>query len=75
MGNWEKKKIFTITLDNTRHNDRLLQHYYFLFDDSFICESGFLHVGCGAHELNLIVKVGLDVIDEVNYKIRKRIWK
>ena len=51
---------------------RLLQTY-FLFNGSSICGSEFLHVRCGAHVLNLIVKAGLDVIDDAIYKIRESV--
>ena len=67
------KKNFTITLDNEKYNDRVtrLLQTYFLFNGSSICRSEFLHVRCGAHVLNLIVKAGLDVIDEAIYKLEK----
>ncbi|XP_027176342.1 zinc finger BED domain-containing protein RICESLEEPER 2-like [Coffea eugenioides] len=69
------KKNFTITLNNAKYNDRvtrLLQNY-FLFNGSSICGSEFLHVRCGAHVLNLIVKARLHVIDEAVYKIRENV--
>jgi len=59
------KKIFTITLDNTRANDNKQD---MLCDTVNVharlpCRGEFFHVRCGAHVLNLIVKEGLKLID------------
>ncbi|TYH06314.1 hypothetical protein ES288_A08G146600v1 [Gossypium darwinii] len=59
------KKIFSITLDNASYNDVMVS--------SILCDSAFFQVRCCAHILNLIVKAGLELADDVVGKIRKGI--
>ncbi|TYI73207.1 hypothetical protein E1A91_D07G115200v1 [Gossypium mustelinum] len=56
------KKIFSITLDNASYNDVML-----------FCDGAFFQVRCCAHILNLIVKAGLELADDVVCKIRNGI--
>ncbi|TYG36744.1 hypothetical protein ES288_D13G087700v1 [Gossypium darwinii] len=59
------KKIFSITLDNASYNDVMVS--------SILCDGAFFQVRCCAHILNLIVKVGLELADDVVCKIRNGI--
>lgn len=68
-----EKKIFTLTLDNATCNngvvDVLKNHLSLM--RSLVCEGKFLHVRCGNHILNLIVKAGLEKVDAAIGKIRE----
>ncbi|TYG60684.1 hypothetical protein ES288_D07G086600v1 [Gossypium darwinii] len=59
------KKIFSITLDNASYNDVMVS--------SILCDGAFFQVRCCAHILNLIVKAGLELADDVVGKIRNGI--
>ncbi|TYG94373.1 hypothetical protein ES288_A11G184100v1 [Gossypium darwinii] len=58
-------KIFSITLDNASYNDIMVS--------SILCDGAFFQVRCCAHILNLIVKAGLELADDVVGKIRNGI--
>ncbi|TYJ42150.1 hypothetical protein E1A91_A03G068800v1 [Gossypium mustelinum] len=58
------KKIFSITLDNASYNDVML----------FCVMVLFFQVRCCAHILNLIVKAGLELADDVVRIRRKRFY-
>ncbi|KAL3344779.1 hypothetical protein AABB24_023960 [Solanum stoloniferum] len=68
-----EKKIFALTLDNATCNkgvvDVLKNHLSLM--RSLVCEGKFLHVRCGNHILNLIVKAGLAKVDAAIGKIRE----
>ncbi|CAN4094386.1 unnamed protein product [Withania somnifera] len=68
-----EKKIFTLTLDNATSNndvvDNLKNHLSLM--RSLVCEGKFLHVRCGNHILNLIVKAVLEIADVAIGKIRE----
>lgn len=57
-----EKKVFTITLDNAKANDsmlNILKHRLLSSNRSsngLLCNGKFLHVRCSAHILNLVVK-------------------
>lgn len=53
-----EKKIFTITLDNARYNDGLVDSLksHFCLNNVLLCDGDFMHVRCGAHILNPIVQ-------------------
>ncbi|KAG4137558.1 hypothetical protein ERO13_D07G078850v2 [Gossypium hirsutum] len=62
---YDDKKIFSITLDNASYNDVMVS--------SILCDGAFFQVRCCAHILNLIVKAGLELADDVVGKIRNGI--
>ncbi|KAB2041399.1 hypothetical protein ES319_D02G145600v1 [Gossypium barbadense] len=62
---YDDKKIFSITLDNASYNDVMVS--------SILCDGTFFQVRCCAHILNLIVKSGLELVDDVVCKIRNGI--
>ena len=70
-----EKKNFTITLDNAKYNDGLIDllKNHLSLTNVLICDGEFLHVRCGAHILNLIVQAGLKMIDGSVYKIRESV--
>ena len=56
-------KLSTITVDNCSVNDGIVETIAQNLDhDSLLLGGSVLHMRCCAHILNLIVKVGLDVI-------------
>ncbi|KAK8333601.1 hypothetical protein V6Z12_A10G212600 [Gossypium hirsutum] len=69
------KKIFSITLDNASYNDVLVSclKNHFRANQAILCDSAFFQVRCCAHILNLIVKAGLELSDDVVGKIRNGI--
>ncbi|GKB28876.1 zinc finger BED domain-containing protein RICESLEEPER 2-like protein [Tanacetum coccineum] len=60
-----KDKVFTITLDNAKYNDGLVEtlRSHLRLNNVLVCDGKFIHVRCGAHVLNLIVEAGLKVIE------------
>ncbi|KAM3358357.1 hypothetical protein P3S68_021288 [Capsicum galapagoense] len=66
-----EKKFFTLTSVNATSNngvvDNLKNHLSLMC--SLVCEGKFLHVRCGNHILNLIVKAGLEKVDAAIGKI------
>ncbi|KAA8525070.1 hypothetical protein F0562_007066 [Nyssa sinensis] len=70
-----EKKVFSLTLDNAKYNDGLIDvlkcHLY--LTDTLFCGGEFFHVRCGVHILNLIVQASLKVIDEAVNKIRESV--
>ncbi|KAH7845226.1 hypothetical protein Vadar_005350 [Vaccinium darrowii] len=69
------KKIFSLTLDNAKYNDGLVDvlKRHISLSNSLVCDGQFFHIRCGAHVLNLIVQEGLKVIDEAIYNIRESV--
>ncbi|KAK8305041.1 hypothetical protein V6Z12_D03G035500 [Gossypium hirsutum] len=69
------KKIFSITLDNASYNDVLVSclKNRFRANRAILCDGAFFQVRCCAHILNLIVKAGLGLADDVVCKIRNGI--
>ncbi|KAA8519967.1 hypothetical protein F0562_014223 [Nyssa sinensis] len=70
-----EKKVFSLTLDNAKYNDGLIDvlKRHLSLTDTLFCGGEFFHVRCGAHILNLIVQAGLKVIDEAVNKIRESV--
>jgi len=66
------KKVFTITLDNSRANDTMQEmlHDTLNVHTHLPCGGEFFHVRCGAHVLNLIIKEGLKLIDVGMSKVK-----
>ncbi|PWA45921.1 zinc finger, BED-type [Artemisia annua] len=66
------KKVFTVTLDNAKYNDGLVETVksHLRLNNVLVCDGKFLHVRCGAHVLNLIVQAGLKVIEGSIEKVR-----
>ncbi|MFQ6636516.1 hypothetical protein Gotur_014044 [Gossypium turneri] len=60
-------KIFTITLDNASYNDVRVSclKNHFRVNRAILCNGVFFQVSCCAHILNLIVKAGLELADDV----------
>ncbi|TYG36713.1 hypothetical protein ES288_D13G085200v1 [Gossypium darwinii] len=69
------KKIFSITLDNASYNDVMVSclKNCFRANRAILCDGAFFQVRCCAHILNLIVKAGLELADDVVDKIRNGI--
>ncbi|KAB2035951.1 hypothetical protein ES319_D04G188800v1 [Gossypium barbadense] len=69
------KKIFSITLDNASYNDVMVSclKNHFRANRAILCDGAFFQVRCCAHILNLIVKAGLKLADDVVGKIRNGI--
>ncbi|KAG4196140.1 hypothetical protein ERO13_A06G150966v2, partial [Gossypium hirsutum] len=69
------KKIFSITLDNASYNDVMVSclKNHFRANRAILCDGAFFQVRCCAHILNLIVKAGLELADDVVGKIRNGI--
>ncbi|KAK8264741.1 hypothetical protein V6Z12_D12G130200 [Gossypium hirsutum] len=69
------KKIFRITLDNASYNDVMVSclKNRFRANRAILCDGAFFQVRCCAHILNLIVKAGLGLADDVVGKIRNGI--
>ncbi|KAG8478905.1 hypothetical protein CXB51_028764 [Gossypium anomalum] len=61
------KKIFSITLDNASYNIVLISclKNRFHVNQAILCDGAFFQVRCCAHILNLIVKAGLELADDV----------
>uniref|UniRef100_A0A0D3DDY6 hAT-like transposase RNase-H fold domain-containing protein n=1 Tax=Brassica oleracea var. oleracea TaxID=109376 RepID=A0A0D3DDY6_BRAOL len=74
-----EKKVFTITLDNAKANDsmlNILKHRLLSSNGSsngLLCNGKFLHVRCSAHILNLIVKAGLELATSLIENIRESV--
>ncbi|TYI76817.1 hypothetical protein E1A91_D06G103500v1, partial [Gossypium mustelinum] len=69
------RKIFSITLDNASYNDVMVSclKNRFRANRAILCDGAFFQVRCCAHILNLIVKAGLELSDDVVCKIRNGI--
>ncbi|MBA0670625.1 hypothetical protein Goklo_024228, partial [Gossypium klotzschianum] len=69
------KKNFSITLDNTSCNDVIVSYLknYFRANQALLCDGVLFQARCCAHILNLIVKVGLELANDVIGKIRNEI--
>ncbi|CAN1786445.1 Putative AC transposase [Linum perenne] len=64
-------KLSSITLDNCSTNDKMINIIKSKLVSSFLIKDGaLLHMRCTAHILNLIVKDGLDVLNDGIEKIR-----
>ncbi|MFQ6670701.1 hypothetical protein Gotur_035512 [Gossypium turneri] len=61
------KKIFSITLDNASYNDVMVSclKNHFRANRAILCDGDVFHVRCCAHILNIIVKAGLELADDV----------
>ncbi|XP_048604271.1 zinc finger BED domain-containing protein RICESLEEPER 2-like [Brassica napus] len=74
-----EKKVFTITLDNAKANDsmlNILKHRLLSSNGSsngLLCNGKFLNVRCSAHILNLIVKAGLELATSLIENIRESV--
>ncbi|KAD4385738.1 hypothetical protein E3N88_25907 [Mikania micrantha] len=70
-----EKKVFTITLDNAKYNDVLVEclKSHLLLNDGLVCDGDFTHVRCSAHVLNLIVQAGLKIIEGAIEKVRESV--
>ncbi|KAJ0594754.1 putative transcription factor C2H2 family [Helianthus annuus] len=76
LGDWGiEKKVFTITVDNAKYNDVLVNclNTHFRVNRVLLCDGDFTHVRCCAHVLNLIVQGGLKVIEGVIEKVRESV--
>ncbi|KAK1432915.1 hypothetical protein QVD17_09818 [Tagetes erecta] len=69
------RKIFTITLDNAKYNDLLVDYLssHLRLNNVLVCDGEFTHVRCSAHVLNLIVQAGLKVIEGAIEKVRESV--
>ncbi|TYH00903.1 hypothetical protein ES288_A09G013800v1 [Gossypium darwinii] len=69
------KKIFSITLDNASYNDVMVSclKNHFRANRAILYDGAFFQVRCCAPILNLIVKAGLKLADDVVGKIRNGI--
>ncbi|TYG83962.1 hypothetical protein ES288_D01G211000v1 [Gossypium darwinii] len=69
------KKIFSITLDNASYSDIMVSCLKNLFraNRAILCDGVLFQVRCCAHILNLMVKAGLELVDDVVGKIQNGI--
>nr|XP_043619775.1 zinc finger BED domain-containing protein RICESLEEPER 2-like [Erigeron canadensis] len=67
-----EKKIFTITLDNAKYNDGLVDSLkgHLRLNEALVCDGDFTHIRYGAHIMNLIVQAGLKAIEGAIKKVR-----
>ncbi|KAH7667122.1 Tam3-transposase (Ac family) protein [Dioscorea alata] len=70
-----EKKVFSLTLDNASSNDNMqdILKEQLSLHDSLLCGGEFIHIGCSAHILNLIVQEGLKVAHDALHKIRESV--
>ncbi|TYI60904.1 hypothetical protein E1A91_D10G136600v1 [Gossypium mustelinum] len=76
LSQWDiDKKFFSITLDNASYNDVMVSclKNRFRANRAILCYGALFQVRCCAHILNLIVKAGLELADDVVCKIRNGI--
>lgn len=77
LGDWGIEKVFTVTVDNAKANDKALR----LFTEScreikpnaLVKDGALLHMHCCAHILNLIVRDGLCEVKEIVMAIRNAV--
>ncbi|KAJ0264749.1 HAT protein [Hirschfeldia incana] len=74
---WGIKKVFTVTVDNAKGNDKALRLFTDtcrqLGVDALVKDGALLHMRCCAHILNLIVKDGLAQVKESVVAIRNAV--
>ncbi|KAM0060533.1 putative transcription factor/ chromatin remodeling BED-type(Zn) family [Helianthus debilis subsp. tardiflorus] len=73
---WEvEAKIFSISVDNASYNDRAVSTLKKNFSKvkKLTCGGRLFHVRCCAHILNLLVKDGLSVIEDVIEEVREAV--
>ncbi|CAN7127878.1 unnamed protein product [Brassica rapa subsp. narinosa] len=74
---WGIEKVFTVTVDNAKANDRALRIFTEscreLGPDALVKGGALLHMRCCAHILNLIVKDGLSEVKESVMGIRNAV--
>ncbi|KAB2045172.1 hypothetical protein ES319_D01G141800v1 [Gossypium barbadense] len=70
------KKNFSITLDNASYNDVMVSclKNYFRANRAILCDGAFFQIRCCAHILNLIIKAGLELANDVVGIRRKRFY-
>lgn len=68
-------KIFSITLDNASYNDVMVSSLKSRFraNRALLCDGTFFQIKCCGHIVNLIVQVGLRLVDDVVSKVRNGI--
>ncbi|EOA12742.1 hypothetical protein CARUB_v10028251mg [Capsella rubella] len=70
LDEWGIDKIFSVTVDNAKNNDKALENFKdrtrLRGGESLVCDGEFLHMHCCAHILNLIVGDGFK---KANYSI------
>ncbi|XP_010424173.1 PREDICTED: zinc finger BED domain-containing protein RICESLEEPER 2-like [Camelina sativa] len=63
LDDWGIKKVFTVTVDNAKNNDKALDSFKDVLrlrgEESLVVDGEYLHMRCCAHILNLIVGDGL----------------
>ncbi|TYG67888.1 hypothetical protein ES288_D05G110900v1 [Gossypium darwinii] len=71
----DELKIFSITLDNASYNDFMVSclKNRFCANRAILCDGAFFQVRCCAYILNLIVRAGLELANDVVGKIRNGI--
>ncbi|XP_074298208.1 zinc finger BED domain-containing protein RICESLEEPER 2-like [Silene latifolia] len=64
--------VFSFTVDNASYNDSMINSLraHFMRKNVLLCNGDFFHMRCFAHIINLVVQVGLNLIDSVVAKIR-----
>ncbi|XP_009151481.2 zinc finger BED domain-containing protein RICESLEEPER 2-like [Brassica rapa] len=77
LAEWDIRRVFCITVDNATANTSAMKKFKEEFmshgDDALVLNGEFLHVRCVTHILNLIVKEGLNEIDDSIIAIRNAI--
>uniref|UniRef100_A0A5B7B6B6 Zinc finger BED domain-containing protein RICESLEEPER 2-like n=1 Tax=Davidia involucrata TaxID=16924 RepID=A0A5B7B6B6_DAVIN len=72
MLQWGIEKVCTITVDNASSNDTVVAHLKKKISkrNGFILDGDFFHVRCSAHILNLIVRYGIEEVQDSISRIR-----
>ena len=77
LDDWGIEKIFTVTVDNAKNNDRaltgLMDELRLRKVDSLVNDGEFLHMRCCSHILNLIVGDGLKKVNSSVVAIRNAV--
>ncbi|KAF8045994.1 hypothetical protein N665_4139s0001 [Sinapis alba] len=77
LAEWAIQKVFTITVDNATANTSALRKFQSEFiltgDEALVLDGNFMHMRCAAHIINLVVRDGLQDIDENVEAIRNAV--
>ncbi|CAN6924388.1 unnamed protein product [Brassica oleracea] len=77
LDDWGIEKVFSVTLDNARSNDKaitvLKNRLSNRNNDSLLMNGEFMHIRCCAHILNLIANEGLDDISKSIISVRNAV--
>ena len=77
LEDWGIKKVFTVTVDNAKGNDKAIRLFTEAFKqvgpDALVRNGALMHMRCCVHILNLIVRDGLAEVKESVVAIRNAV--